>query len=337
MSNPFSWEKRYKRTWEDLSDSSDTETETKKIIPQNSYKKGIIRHFHIIIDCSQAIEYNDFLPSFRFHICNELKSFVQNFYTENPISILSLLIYRNNKCEKYSILERNTNIDDFFTECGTGQFSLQDSIKMSLNFLTNDYIKEILVITPSLYSIGTSTLAQLENIKIHFLSLRGDVFLFQTIATKTFGHFFVPIESKDISFYLKQFCTPSTINNTIAVNLLKLGFPSVTNEYLACACCLKPSKYGYLCPICNTMICKLPCLCPICKTQLVMNSSLVQSLYYCYPLDQFNKIVEISKNAKSCRVCSDSGKNTCPKCESVYCHTCTEFVHTDLSFCFFCE
>lgn len=344
MSNPFSWEKRYKRTWENLSDVEDIEYFHDEATIHNSYKKGIVRHFHIIVDCSESIELNDFIPSIRFIICKELKIFIKKFYSENPISILSLLIYRNNRVEKYSIIiDNDTNIDDFFTESGSGEFSLTSSLNVSLKHLLNDialndYIKEILVITPSIYTTGdfNTNLTKLENIKVHFLSLRGEIAFFQEIAKKTHGNFFVPIESKDISYFLSQFCVPSTISASVNVNMLKLAFPTIITEYLSCVCCLKPSRTGYICPICNTKICKLPNRCPICDTQLVINSSLVQSLYFCYPLEQFNKITD-KNNIFHCRVCKKTAKETCPICHTAYCSICTAFLHTDLHFCIFCE
>lgn len=343
MSNPFSWEKQYKRTWENLSDVEDNEYFYNEKIVQNSYKKGIIRHFHMIVDCSESMELNDFLPSIRFHVCKELKVFIKKFYSENPISVLSLMIYRDNQVEKYSVVDNNTDIDDFFTECGSGQFSLTRSLNVSLKYLLNDivlndYIKEILVITPSIYTIGdyNTNIMKLENIKIHFLSLRGEIALFQNLASKTHGNFFVPIDAKDISYFLSIFCVPSTISASINVNMLKLAFPTITTEYMVCICCLKPSRTGYICPICNAKICKLPNRCPICDTQLVINSSLVQSLYFCYPLKQFNKITDKS-NVSFCKICEKIGKETCPSCQTTYCNTCTAFLHTDLHFCIFCE
>lgn len=95
MSVPFSWEKQYKRTWENFnSEEEKVLAENNEIIENMPYKKGIIRHFHIIVDSSLSIEMNDFLPSFRYHITTKLNHFIKKIYEENPISVLTLLIHR---------------------------------------------------------------------------------------------------------------------------------------------------------------------------------------------------------------------------------------------------
>lgn len=334
MSTPFSWEKQYKRTWENLSDEEDETLILRKqpIYNQSPYKKGIIRHFHIIVDSSATIELNDFLPSFRYHITVELNNFIKKFYSENPISVLSLLTYRNNKCEKYEILDVKSDIEEFFKECGTGEFSLIDSINVSLDFLNkNDYIKEILVITSSLYTVGIEKLKNLKDIKIHFISMRGDVYFYKNISQNTHGRYCVPVDHKDISFFLNSFCFPNSVNSSSATNLLKLGFPQILTEYLVCACCFVASNEGFECPVCNTKVCQLPIKCPICKTQLVNSTILSQFLYYCFPLDKFEKATG------KCRVCDEKGKEMCGDCKSVYCAGCSHFLHNDLCFCFYCE
>ncbi|KRH95272.1 RNA polymerase II transcription initiation/nucleotide excision repair factor TFIIH, subunit SSL1 [Pseudoloma neurophilia] len=344
MSNPFSWEKSYKRTWEDLETDNETVRKRQKIL-NNSYKKGIIRHFHIIVDYSESIELNDFLPSIRYNITESLKIFKKKFYSENPISILSILIYRNNRTEKYCILDNNTDIDKLFDKSGTGDFSLVESLKSSLKFISNDYIKEILVITGSIFTVGCSnnhnlnqqnenienSIEGLENIKVHFISIRGAVHFFEEISKKTGGQYHVPIDLNDITYYLSLFTVPSSVNTSSTVNLLRLGFPEIIYDTLYCTCCFKKRNILYDCPICHSGYCQLPTKCIICDTQLVVNSTLVQSLYFCYPLEKF-----VESLNSTCRICQKDSTSKCTKCGSDYCQTCDQFLHNDVCYCVYC-
>lgn len=333
MSVPFSWEKQYKRTWENLTDDDNESliTKTKLQYIYSPYKKGIIRHFHIIIDSSASIELNDFLPSFRYHITTKLNHFIKKFYAENPISILSILIYRNNKCAKYILLDKKSETEEYFGVAGDGEFSLINSMNTSLEFLKSDYIKEILVITASLYTMDNEELLPFRDIKVHFIALRAEIFFFKNIAQSTHGRYCVPVDASDISFFLDSFCLPNSINSSSALNMLKLGFPRVLTSELICACCFRCSKRGFECPICYTKVCYLPIKCPICKTQLVTSNILSQSLYYCYPLKPFLKKEGV------CKVCGDKGTEVCGECSSSYCNGCSSFIHNDLCFCIYCN
>lgn len=327
--NTFSWERKYKRTWENLEKT--VKDEKISLINFNSSKKGIIRHFHIIIDLSDSIELNDFLPSFRFHICKDLKIFIKKFYKENPLSILSLITYRNNKSDKYRIINLNNLdfIDKIFSENGIGNFSLMNAIKDSLIFLKNDYLKEILIITCSIFTINNVNI-KYDNIKIHFLSFRGEIYFFQKICEKSNGKYFVPEKSENILMNLEKFCVPNVLNSSSSVNLLKIGFPEICLENTVCACHFQ-SKNGFICPICKTKVCLLPCICPICKTQLCSNN-IVQSLYYCYPLKEFEKI----ENENFCKICELKATERCSNCKTEFCTECSNFMHTDLCFCVYC-
>lgn len=334
MSAPFSWEKQYKRTWENLNEDEEKNVSLEKKLHHTyaPYKKGIIRHFHIIIDSSASIELNDFLPSFRYHVTTKLNHFIKKFYDENPISILSLLIYRNNRCENYIVLDRMSETENFFGVAGTGEFSLMNSLNVSLDFLSrDDHIKEILVVTGSLYTIDFEEMRAFRDIKVHFIALRAEVYFFKNIAQKTHGRYYVPVEVSDISLFLESFCMPNSINSSSALNLLKLGFPQALTGDLVCACCFRCSKKGYECPVCHTKVCNLPIKCPICKTQLVTSNILSQSLYYCYPLEDFEKSNGV------CKVCGGDGSDQCKKCMSVYCEGCCYFIHNDLYFCIYCD
>lgn len=161
----------------------------------------------------------------------------------------------------------------------------------------NEYIKEILVITASLHTIDNENLHFFKDIKIHFISLRGDIFFFKNVACITHGRYFVSVYAPDIDNFFDYFCLPNSINTKSTINLLRLGFPQYLREESICACCFKLSNEGFECPVCNTKVCTLPIKCPVCNTQLVTSNILSQSFYYCYPLEKF------VRNEGICRIC----------------------------------
>lgn len=336
MAKQFSWEQEYRRTWEDMPHKKVNEFVRESEARHTSNRKGIIRHLHTVVDVSEAIDKSDFLPTFRTNITKILEEFIPSFYSENPLSVLSFLNVRD-VCVKYSS-DLNVDIHSFLSQTGAKWFSLLNGLEGSVEIIKNTtHVKEILVITASISTKDpcgyTEILSKLKmhSIKVHFISLCGEVTLYKSIAKATEGRFNVPVDLDHFSAIMGELCYPSNFNGS-RLNLVKMGLPLPVTDPGVCACHLEMREHGYECPVCNTLICSLPMNCPICETQLVSTLNLSMSQCFLYPLKPF------ARNPDGmCRVCKDGGAHECGNCKSIFCGYCNNFIHSSLNFCIYCD
>lgn len=335
MAKKFSWEQEYKRTWEDMPHRKINEFIRETETQHSNNRKGIVRHFHVLVDVSEAIDKADFLPTFRTNITKILEEFIPSFYNENPLSILSFLSVRD-VCVKYCS-DLDMDIRSFLSQTGKKWFSLLNGLEGSIEIIKDSTrVKEILVITASTSTKDpcgyTELLNRLKmyNIKVHFISLCGEVTLYKSIARATEGRFHVPVDLDHLSGIMGELCYPSDFNGS-RLGLVKIGLPLSITERGVCACHLEVREHGYECPVCSTMVCTLPINCPICDTQLVSSLNLSKSLCFLYPLKPFGL------KQGECRICQESGTHQCEACKSIFCDCCNSFIHNSLGFCVYCE
>lgn len=336
MNKKFSWEKEYRRTWEDTLETREAEHTQPYRTEYNPYVKGVIRHLHVVIDTSSSIDKADFLPTFRSNITKVLKLFIPLFYRENPLSILTFLSVRD--ISDMYCNNPNVNISMFLNKTGSGTFSLLNALKSSIEILKEDkYVKEILLITGSLSTKDHSNFDDVVldlkrlNIKVHIVSLCGEITIYKKLCKITKGKFSVPVDVDHLSFILNGFCTPSESKSS-TLNLVQLGFPTVVYEPLVCACHLKVYKSVYECPVCKASVCSLPIKCPICETQLVSTIHLTRTYHHMYPLKPFN-----DAPAGACVICSKDASVSCGECNTLYCSECDTYLHNYINFCPFCK
>lgn len=335
MVKQFSWEQEYRRTWEDMPHRKINEFIRETETQHSNNRKGVIRHLHVVVDVSEAIDKSDFLPTFRTNITKILEGFIPSFYNENPLSVLSFLSVRD-VCARYCS-DLSVDIRAFLGQTGSKWFSLLNGLEGSVEIIKNvACIREILVITASTSTRDPHGYAEVlgklraHSIKVHFISLCGEVTLYKSIARATEGRFCVPMDLDHFSAIMGEMCYPSDFNGT-KLSLARIGFPSPLMEPGVCACHLEMRDYGYECPVCNTLVCSLPINCPICDTQLVSTLHLSKSQCFLYPLKPFAEC-----SGGTCRICGDPGTHQCEDCRSILCGHCNNFIRSSLNFCIYC-
>lgn len=333
MENNFSWTQEFKRTWDGQGQ------ETKKMSYQtakefNLNKKSIIRHLLVCIDTSSTIENFDYVPTIRNVVANLLPVFTSKFRMSNPLSIISFLTC-NKAFDKYSSEFDSTKL---LNTIGKDHFSLQNCLKSAIEYLKcSNYNREILILTASIGSKDQESydtiFAELKKfgIRVSFLNISGEVTLFKKISSITNGKYLVPLDQHHFEILLNSFSEPIESQDSTSC-LVKLGFPKYASESGICSCHLRYNKNPYECPVCKTFICSLPTQCPICETQLVSPINISKSLYFMYPLSPFNE-----NCSGKCRFCMKNSVSECPDCKSLFCISCTEYLHSFLNFCIYCK
>lgn len=336
MAKQFSWEQEYKRTWEDKADRKAHGFTMEAGTCYSNNRKGIVRHLHVVVDVSEAIDKPDFLPTFRTNVARVLEGFIPSFYTENPLSVLSFLSVRD-VCVRYAS-SMDMDIHAFLGQTGLRWFSLVNGLEGSVEIMRpSTHVKEILVIVASTstrdphgYSEVVGKL-KTNGIKVHFISLCGEVALYKSMSRATEGKFHVPVDANHLSAIMSEMCHPTDFCGT-KLSLVKIGFPGPVADPGVCACHLEMRDTGYECPVCKTVVCSLPMACPICSTQLVSTLNLSKSLRCLYPLKPFG-----AAEGGACRVCGGEGTHLCPDCKNTFCSYCNAFLHGTLGFCIYCD
>ncbi len=115
----YRWETGYEKTWEEIREdergliasSIHDIIQRAKRKRQESKKKtnrlGMMRHIYILLDCSEAMGIPDLKPSRFVNALKMLQLFVEEFFDQNPISNLGLILLKNKRAEKLSELAGN--------------------------------------------------------------------------------------------------------------------------------------------------------------------------------------------------------------------------------------
>jgi transcription initiation factor TFIIH subunit 2 len=110
------WEQGYARPWEDLQldDSGRLKSidltrqrNRKRDLPVGSselVEKGVVRYLYIIMDCSEAMNDIDVRPSRRVAAVDAIQTFLAEFFQQNPISHVGLIVTHSGIAEKLTPL-----------------------------------------------------------------------------------------------------------------------------------------------------------------------------------------------------------------------------------------
>ncbi|KAL6122720.1 hypothetical protein NUSPORA_00249 [Nucleospora cyclopteri] len=331
MANKFSWTEEYRKTWDEEKDVLEGKNE-KYVKEFNPNRKNIIRHLLVVVDTSESIEKNDYLPTIRYKIITAIPHFIKEFKKANPLSSLSFMTVSN-------LFEHFSKDFDakMLGKIGKSKFSLLNCLKSVEKFMKNcKYPKETVIVTGSIGSHDEEPLnkiletLQKHKIKINIVSLCGEVTLFKNVCKSTNGELIVPVSAFDLEAILNSFISPSESFEQ-KCTLLEIGFPKKMQTPHLCLCHLNFNNDVFECPQCEAPICSIPRQCPICELMLISPLSICKSNVMCYPLENFVKVEQ-----DICKVCNKEGILQCSKCKSIFCNDCNQKIHNLLMFCPYC-
>ena len=221
----YTWEAEYEKSWEALKEDEigDLQSSIDRIVAEKALAKrrlllrqrlpknirlGMTRCLCVVIDQSRWMIERDVRPT-RLGCCRKLvPEFVKQFFSQNPVSQLSIIISKDGRANLASpmVSQVQKHIKSIEAlkpiEC-SGDISLQNSLEMSLRLLKHvpsHMNKEVLIITGSLNSCDpdniNSTIQKTitENIRCSVISLSAEVFIFKHLARSTQGSYDVSID-----------------------------------------------------------------------------------------------------------------------------------------------
>ncbi|QWW21466.1 hypothetical protein CA7LBN_000212 [Candidozyma auris] len=224
-SGAYSWEDEYQRTWDIVKNDEDGERSLESLVkqmiearkrkimrnPTTPFQRGIIRTLVLVIDGSLAMIEKDLRPTRFAAMLSYLSDFIIEFFDQNPISQLGIIMMRNGMAhlvsevsgspqyhlDKLRVLKARQH-NRFEPK---GDPSLQNALELARSLLTINYggmasastknSKEILIIFGALFTSDPGNIHKTidslvkENIKVKVIGLSAQVAICQEIVSRT--------------------------------------------------------------------------------------------------------------------------------------------------------
>jgi len=377
----YRWETGYEKTWEEIREDKEGLIDINDIIQKAKRKRqeakkgssrlGMMRHLYIIVDCSEAMSIPDLKPTRFLNTIKMLQLFIEEFFDQNPISQVGIILLKNKRAEKITELagyyKNHVKMLQGIAKMSlNGEPSLQNGLEVALSTLKMipaHASREILMILGSLTTCDpgdiTDTIQNLkaENVRCSVISLSAETRIMRYLTTQTQGIYSAILDESHFKDQLFQHIEPLQATNTQECSLIKMGFPhglvqdsskKDVSMLSMCMCHLesteprKLSTAGYFCPQCQAKYCELPVECVCCGLTLVLAPHLARSYHHLFPIANFIELPN-EQQTTHCFACQrqfhDADKSVfqCPKCKTFYCIDCDIFIHDTLHTCIGCS
>lgn len=298
-----------------------------------------------------------------------LEIFVEEFFDQNPICQIGLIVMKDKRAEKLSELSgssrKHIRLIKDLAVC-KGEPSLQNGLdlaRQSLKSIPQHASREIIVIMGSLTTCDpTDILTTIEGLKkdrirCSVLSLSAEIHVCRYLTEQTSGSYTAILDGAHYRDQLMQHTEPPLANRKQETSLIKMGFPHVQYEenkdppLTMCMCHIDnttdPSKLttgGFNCPQCGCKYCELPLECLSCGLTLVSAPHLARSYHHLFPIKNFTECPN-KRQSDKCYACqkqfgdgvADRTIYCCPDCQQFFCMDCDMFIHETLHTCVGCS
>ena len=295
------------------------------------------------------------------------KNFVREYFYQNPISQLSLIVSRFDAADRLTELSGNPKnhehkIDSILPPSdskSSGSCSLARIISLSTQILKHipDYgHRELLIVFSSLrscdpphpYDIQSMLkLAISQKIRISVICLVAEIYVCKKLALETGGTFSVAKDGYHLSMLLMSHTTPAPElrnKSTKTTQFVYMGFPKRTFD--------NAPVYGYdgkqqalfsaayTCPRCYTRTSEIPSQCNVCQIQLYSSSHIAKSYHHLFPVQNFIELSvtleKIDGKDKLLAIYNDKGEEK-KSYYIKYCNGCLDMFPNDTEIAFRCQ
>lgn len=370
-SEGYTWEKEYERSWDLIQeDEKGLRVEVDEMIRKRRkqqitdalpVRRGMNRHMFVILDLSKSMADIDMKPSRHAVTLNTVEAFIKEYFDQNPISQLGLIVTKNSRAERITELSGNPSrhISAMRGVPATeGEPSLQNALETARSALCHipKYgSREAVVIFSSLTTCDPgdiyTTIAELKRdyIRVSVIGLSAELRVCRMLADQTTGTYNVALNEGHFKEILLQHTHPPPVSGRVEASLVMMGFPQQIAAIVPSLCvCHKQMGYGgYFCPQCNSKFCELPTDCRTCGLTLVSSPHLARSYHHLFPVPIYTEIKHQDVHnyqAPFCYGCMMSLQQQtsilvlkCPKCNKLFCYDCDIFIHESLHNCPGCE
>ena len=325
----YEWEKTVKHMWDSvqedesgnlvssrLNSDRDRSYRSKQNRVTQSVRRGLIRYLCVAMDVSaSAAEGNDYRPNRLVVMRENVKRFVTDYFDENPISQLSLLLMHNRIGERISDLSANPRVHIerlkhvWQTE---GKASLGNTIEIAIKTLQNvpEYgRRELLILFASLSSVDPESIektvdkARAQRIRISIICLVAEVHVCRVICEQTGGQCSVALDAAHFQELMHMHTSPApelASQVQSSAEFIYMGFPKKTID-AAPLFCFDGKKTAfptsaYVCPRCYTRATEIPTQCCTCGLQLNSSTHIARSHHHLFPVPNFTELVVVAED-----------------------------------------
>ncbi|XP_074654327.1 general transcription factor IIH subunit 2-like isoform X2 [Tubulanus polymorphus] len=299
----YRWETEYERTWEALKEGDDGSLQAsideivlrakRKRLEErpNNVRLGMMRHMFLVLDMSNAMEDQDLKPNRLLSSLKLLETFVEEYFDQNPISQLGIIVTRSKRSEKLTELGGNPKrhiaaLKTLQKKTCQGEPSLQNVLELAsqtLKHMPSHTSREILIIMGSLTTCDPGDILQTiksmksANIQCSVIGLAAEVRVCKKLCHDTHGRYDVILDETHFKNLLLAHVIPAPSTTNTESSLIRMGFPhhqlnaNMDQESPSLCMCHLDSKLsngfsnvGYFCPQCKSKYCELPVECKAC-------------------------------------------------------------------------
>ncbi|XP_010765673.1 general transcription factor IIH subunit 2 [Notothenia coriiceps] len=344
------WEGGYERTWEVLKEdeSGSLKATVEEILFQSKRKRvieshgqvrlGMMRHLHVVIDCSRSMDDHDLKPNRLTSTLKLMESFVDEYFDQNPISQLGIITTKNKRAEKLTDLAGNPKnhivaLKKAVATLCVGEPSLYNSLNLAIQTLKHmpgHTSREILIVLSSLTTCDPANICELIKtlkalkVRVSVIGLSAEVRVCTVLTRETGGSYHVILDESHFKELLMLHVKPPPASSSSECSLIRMGFPphiiaSLTNQdakpsfsmsHLDSSCGAGLSLGGYFCPQCQAKYTELPVECKVCGLTLVSAPHLARSFHHLFPLAAFTESpVDGLQDDRVCQACQGELKD----------------------------
>jgi len=372
----MSWMQDFNRSWETIQEDAQGELVSLSKSEQAARKarltegdaaskaveKGMIRYLFVVVDLSSAMDVKDLKPSRRAATLALLEGFITDYFDQNPISQLGIIVAFKKVAQKVTELSGNPRDQIRRLQgntLGGGELSLQNALNIAKDSLAQIPAygsREVLVVMGSLATCDpgdiNSTIKELKQLDIRcsVVSLAAEMYVCKQLTKTTAGTYGVALDKEHFKSLLAKHLHPHPTADDAAPGTrskkrtwIKMGFPQKSSASCPslCSCHTKFKYDGYFCPQCKTKVCELPTNCVVCALTLVSSPHLARSYHHLLPVPNYtpNDDAQTPNWTDTCFSCmqplssSSAIRSHCSKCKHCFCIDCDEFVHNSLFNC----
>lgn len=313
----YAWESSKIRSWEQIEEDPETgrlksyvreEQIARKRIRDDGLsgiRRGIIRYCVVILDMSSAVRANDMKPSRADVACEALIDFVKEFFDQNPISQLCIVVTKDGEAVKFSSFSANEKhhieaVQKALRLGANGNASLQNALNVArknLESVPPYAMKESIVCYGSLSTCDPgdihATIESLvtDKIRCSAVGMGAELHILRLLSKKTRGTYIIAMNEDHFRDSLSaHVIPPPTTTKQTSASLIRMGYPILQQRKEPAPYCNNPSlrgRLGYACPRCTAWLSDMPSECTLCGLTLVSSPHLARSYHHLFPVPKY--------------------------------------------------
>lgn len=373
------WEKKYQseRAWEDLEEdpltgrlrvnaravelrARERRAKMASAALRGGAAKGMMRFAYVVVDLSRAANEEDFRPNRLSVVGHCAAAFVREFFNQNPLSQLGIIVARNGVAERLTELSGSPE-----AHCAalrnaldaSGDFSLQNTLnaaRTSLKSIPSYGSREVLYIMSSLATCDPGNVwteiqaTKAAKVRVSVVAVAAELHVARRLSEETGGTYGVSMNADHLSDLIMAHAPPPPLAEDATKScLVQMGFPQ--KKHVSKDALIVGTRGDYVCPRCSGRIDELPSQCAVCRLTLVSSPHLARSYHHLFPVPAFKEYASQNVSAKEsgivaleCSACLASITDAnlaseCEHCSNVFCFACDIFIHERLHNCPHCS